>query len=382
MVDVEPARRDVGGDEDFDRPFAELPHHAVALILRQAAVDRFGAIPATVEGVGDTVRIGARAAEDERRRRRFEIEDAGQRRGFVVALDDVDDLADLRGFPGGELGFLHFDPHRFVLVLRGHLGDARRHRRREEGRLALLRRFGEDRVEVFGEAHVEHFVGFVEYDRLDVAEVHRAAADVVECATRRGDDDVGLGADGARLFCEAGAAVHGDDFDFQGRAVLGDGIGHLDGEFARRHQYEGRGALAIGVQIQFVDDRQCEGRGFAGARGGETDEVFAFQQHGDTVALNGGRFGISVGGEGFDELDVEAEIRECFTVGRLRRSRGRVRVGQETYLPPGGNPGTIEEDSRPGKVPQKCGSNPDASSRTSSIGGRSSLGMANRGAGR
>ena len=42
----------------------------------------------------------------------------------------------------------------------------------------------QDRLEVFGEAHVEHLVGLVEDDGLDRVEAQRAAADVVERAAR------------------------------------------------------------------------------------------------------------------------------------------------------------------------------------------------------
>ena len=48
----------------------------------------------------------------------------------------------------------------------------------------------EDRLDVVGEAHVEHLVGLVEDDDLDVVERERAAADVIDARPGRGDDDV------------------------------------------------------------------------------------------------------------------------------------------------------------------------------------------------
>ena len=47
--------------------------------------------------------------------------------------------------------------------------DPRRHRRREQRGLPRLRRRLEDRVEVLGEAHVEHLVRFVEHEHAHVS---------------------------------------------------------------------------------------------------------------------------------------------------------------------------------------------------------------------
>ena len=47
-----------------------------------------------------------------------------------------------------------------------------------------------DAADVLDEAHVEHAVGFVEHEELDVAELDVALAHQVEQAARRGDQDV------------------------------------------------------------------------------------------------------------------------------------------------------------------------------------------------
>ena len=68
--------------------------------------------------------------------------------------------------------------------------DLGRHRRREQRDLLVLRRGLEDRLDVLGEAHVQHLVGLVEHDVLHVREVERAPLQVVHDAARRTDDDV------------------------------------------------------------------------------------------------------------------------------------------------------------------------------------------------
>ena len=63
----------------------------------------------------------------------------------------------------------------------------------------VVRGLVEDRLEVLGEAHVEHLVGLVEDDGGDVAEPQAAAVEQVERPAGRRDDDVDAGLQGAQL---------------------------------------------------------------------------------------------------------------------------------------------------------------------------------------
>ena len=57
----------------------------------------------------------------------------------------------------------------------------------------------EDRFDVFGEAHVEHLVGFVEHDGVDSAQVEGASLDVIDRPTRSCNDDVDASAQRVKL---------------------------------------------------------------------------------------------------------------------------------------------------------------------------------------
>ena len=63
------------------------------------------------------------------------------------------------------------------------LDDALRHGGGEHHRLTILGRRGEDRVDVLGESHVEHFVGFVKDDGVDVIELQVPALNQIHGAT-------------------------------------------------------------------------------------------------------------------------------------------------------------------------------------------------------
>ena len=142
---------------------AEPRHHAVALPLLHAAVQRLGAIAVRVERLDERVDFEPRAAEHERGRRVLHVEHAVERGRLVRARDDVGDLPDARQLAGG--GLLARDRHaRRVLA-----GGARAIDRIRAGIVAensavwrVCGRRLEDRVEVLGEAHVEHLVRFVE----------------------------------------------------------------------------------------------------------------------------------------------------------------------------------------------------------------------------
>lgn len=85
------------------------------------------------------------------------------------------------------------------------IGNLRRNGSREQQGLALFRQELDDALDIREKAHIEHAVGLVEHDGLDVVEFDGAALHVVAQAAGRRDDDlrvlferVDLLADGAR----------------------------------------------------------------------------------------------------------------------------------------------------------------------------------------
>ena len=150
---------------------AKLLHHAVALLLRHAAVQRLGAIAARVQRLGQLVHFGARAAEDDRRRRASPCRARGRASAILCAR-----------------GTMYATGARAAIVPARQLARARSSRAPGPSgaawrsprcaaacvaeKSAVCRVFGvalEDRLEVLGEAHVEHLVGFVEDHDLHAA---------------------------------------------------------------------------------------------------------------------------------------------------------------------------------------------------------------------
>ena len=130
---------------------AELLHDAVALFLRQSAVQRLGVVASRIQCFGEPVHFGARPAEDDRALGGFGVEDATQRGHLVRACDDVGDLAHLGRLAGSDLRVVNSNDFWIAKVRFRDRGDARWQRGRKEGDLLFFWRGGEDRLEVVGE---------------------------------------------------------------------------------------------------------------------------------------------------------------------------------------------------------------------------------------
>ena len=313
VLDVEPAGSDVGRDQHIGPLRAKQRHHAVALFLLHAAVQGLGAVAVRLERVRQLVHLDPRAAEDDCGGRGLELENPSERGALVGSRDDVGRLADLGQLAGRPLFGLDVDPHRFLQVPSGDRCDARRHGRGEQRRLPRLGGRREDRLEVFGEAHVEHLVGFVEHEHLERVEIQRTAPQVIERATRRRNDDVRASPQGANLLIHRRSAVTRDDGQLRFLAVLVDRLGDLHRKFARGNEDQRpraeRLALAHGAR-QPVQERKRERRGLPRSRAGLRDDVAAGEEDGDRLALDRRRLFVPEAGDRVDERSGETERGE------------------------------------------------------------------------
>ena len=189
--------------------------------------------------------------------------------------------------------------------------NPRRHRRREERRLARVRRRLQDRVEVVGEAHVEHLVGLVEDQHLQRVELERAAPHVIERAARGGDDDVGAAFEGADLLVHRRAAVERQDRQPDAFRVLVHRLGDLHRQLARRHEHEAAGLARAGRPCADpLQHRQRERGGLAGAGLGLAEQIAPFEQQRNRLALNRRRFLVSERRHGVGQLALQSERLE------------------------------------------------------------------------
>ena len=157
--------------------------------------------------------------------------------------------------------------------------------------MARLGGFAEDEFEVFAEAEVEHFVGFVEHHGADGAKVDRAAHDMVAQAARCGDNNMRAAFEGAAFIAHIHAADAGSDHRVRALVEPGEFAFHLKREFAGRGDDEGEGG-ACGRQGFSVakygrGDGDAEADGFARAGLGRYEQVTACEGWVGDGLLNG-----------------------------------------------------------------------------------------------
>ena len=192
---------------------------------------------------------------------------------------------------------------------------------RSAGSLATILRMSLD------EAHVEHAVGLVEHEKLDIAEAQRIALHEIEQPARRGDQDVDAVEQRADLRTHRHAADGERRPQMQVAPIGAEAVEDLAGQFARRAEHENAAALAhrrprLGGEL--MQDRQREGRGLAGSGLGDADDVAARHQERDGLGLDRGWREVFFLGEGTCDGVVEIEVserrsnEEAFWYARLR----------------------------------------------------------------
>ncbi len=188
VVHVEAARGHVGGHEDFDVAAAEVPHHALPHRLIDVSMQAVGGVTSGHEGVGGVIDGTFRVGEDDGEARGFDVDHSAEHFELRAALHFVVALLDGRY---GQRLLLNRDGGGVVRVVFNQPADARLKGGAEENRLAFFWHGGHQAVDVLGEAHVEHFVGFVKDERLESVELDQAALNEIENASRCADDDLG-----------------------------------------------------------------------------------------------------------------------------------------------------------------------------------------------
>ncbi len=213
------------------------------------------------------------------------------------------------------------DGRRAIEETAGEAPDLVRERRREQQVLAARREEVEDLADIADEAHVEHPIGLVEDEHLDLRQVDRALAGVVEQAAGGGDDDRRAGAEGTDLRLETDATVDRGRSDAAMCAVRPEALLDLEGELTSWCQDEdadrrpgrvarvpgwGSGADSVAV-VEALEDRQDERGRLAGAGLGAGEQVAAGQHEGDCLCLNGGGLGVALVRDSAEELGREPE---------------------------------------------------------------------------
>ena len=291
--------------------------------MRHVAVQRGRGIAAGFQALGQQGggRLGAH--EHQQRVERLHFQYPGQRVQLVKIVDGPVALVN-----GG--GGSRSRPDRnFLRVAQVAAGDPLHfgwHRGGEQGHLARFGSLLENPLDVIDETHAQHFVGFVQHQRLQAIQPECALAHVVHDSAGRADHRLHATlqlADLSRVVLSAVNGQHVETLDAAGVALKR--LGHLDGQLPRGRQHHDLHTGLIRPEPGQQGQREC--RGLASAGGGVAQQVEPVQQVGNRLRLDRCRAFVT----DLIECGQQGVGQTKFAEGR----NGRAGIGHQGLLPSG-----------------------------------------------
>ena len=123
--------------------------------------------------------------------------------------------------------------HGVALVMLGQRGNHRRHSGRKQQGAAFGGRFGQHEFQIFAEAHIQHFIGFIQHDRADLRQVQPAALDMVPQTPRRAHNNMRAPFQRAAFVAHVHTAHAGRHLNTRLAIKPREFAFHLQGQFAR-----------------------------------------------------------------------------------------------------------------------------------------------------
>ena len=177
--------------------------------------------------------------------------------------------------------------HRLVHVLVGEPLDLGCDRRaQQQQRLASVRYAAEDLFDVGAEPDIEHAVGLVEHDALQLGGVERTPAEVIEHTPRRADNDIRALLELGNLRADRLAAIDRHRANRATMTQLFDFVADLHGEFASWHENQRPGQPGAGLARHTFVDGAGERSRLPGAGPRLPQHVEAFKCNRDPACLD------------------------------------------------------------------------------------------------
>ncbi len=143
----------------------------------------------------------------------------------------------------------------------------------EQQGLAASRQQCQDLVQFPAETEIQHAIGLVQHQHLQLAQLQRVLGVQVEQSPGRGDQYVGAPAQCHHLRIEADSTIGDGDAQWQVSTIVAQLVADLLGQFARGREHQGAHAVGGGrcAVTESLQQRQRKAGGLAGAglRGGD-----------------------------------------------------------------------------------------------------------------
>ncbi|MCY1228928.1 hypothetical protein D9M72_412750 [compost metagenome] len=326
VVDVDAAGGDVGGHQDVNLVVAEGPEGLLPGTLAKVAVNGGRSEPAVHQFFGHLGGGALGLGEDDGAATAACLQDAGHHFDLVHAVGAVDQLADVALGQALIVRISRTDVRGLGHVAAGHGDDRAGHGCREQQGLADGGGPCNQCLDVRQEAEVQHFVGLVEDDDLDVLQAQVLLLVQVDQAAGGADNDLDALLQGIHLRLIGAAAVNGRNAGVALPGGVFQVLGNLDGELPGWHDHQRlrsardcqlveAGVVASHHALQRGD---AEAQGLAGARLGLADDVVAGEGHRQRHSLDGEGVGDSGVGQGLDDVGADVVVRERFLLDLVR----------------------------------------------------------------
>ena len=305
VANVDATSENIGRHQHVDGAVAEGRKCALALGLAAVAVNSGGLDTLTLQTTAAAVGAVLGAHKDDGALRALLLEELGQQ--VVLGLDGHREHKLIDGIGGRRSGRdLHAGrvAHQVGDLAHGLLVEGRR----EQQRLTLSRRLAHNAADGGQKAHVEHAVGLVEHQHLDLVQVAGTLLDQIDQTARRGDQDVAavLERRGLGLVAHAAHDGHGNmtgdvgDFardlvDLLSKLARGGDDEHHRATAVALGLFStattvATAALTHGLErsdvLQVVHGRQQKGGRLAGTSLSGGKQVAALEHHGDGASLD------------------------------------------------------------------------------------------------
>ena len=289
-------------------PLAEVGQRAAALGLAAVGVNGLGGNADAAKAPAAVVGAALGAGEHDNAVAALFLDEGVEQLGLLatrrfnhVLVDFVGRFAAVGDFD--DRGVVQDAEHGFVLAA----VDGRR----EQQRLAVFGRGLDNALDLGPKAHVEHAIGLVENEHLNLREVGGAALHKVNHAAGGHDGHVETALELLDLRA-VGHAAH--ECAHEVVRVLADGharVSDLAGQLAGGGHDEHEGAAVVAFAMaQLVHGRKRERGGFARAGFCGGDKVAALEHQWNGLLLDGGCIGVAEGVNGFEGLLGKAELSE------------------------------------------------------------------------
>ncbi len=186
---IDTSSRYIGSHENLRDTVAEFIHDAFSFILLHISVKRISRVAAILKARRNLIDALFRVAEDETQRDGIDIDEPAEELRLRLFSDF--DIILVRQI-GSQFFAGDLDVNRIFLVRFRQLHDLRRHRRRKQQHLLLLRNFLKNRIDILSKTHIQHLIRLIEHQHLQLFKSQRSSAHMIHHSARRSDDDLRL----------------------------------------------------------------------------------------------------------------------------------------------------------------------------------------------